>query len=375
MRQEQLKTAESLAESIETYQSRIAVGLIQSGGWERAASYARTLVTKLGKLRIRVVKLRNTSTREISSPILDVLSIRRLKYSNDMRIVLADMAARLSYDDSRKQFKEITGVEVPKRTIHSFVQEIGKRLKEEVSLSARKMSPAIAVLADGTKTRSIYPTQNNVKVAMKYDQLTKEKRLVSIGVNNGWNDAKDKTSRNTVIVSDAEEEIPDSITHSEVQLDLVHAVRDSLFRMWMDGASKEERVKLSKEMNRILYALVNSVKKHLEDRNKKALSRRIESTISELDELAKKMKRRGHLKTWLFIKSHARVMVTFAKIALSSGIRIPYTSNAIERLMGEISKEVQTQVDALVNEGTRKHALDTPCEIHRSRVLPWKVLE
>lgn len=162
---------------------------------------------------------------------------------------------------------------------------------------------------------------------------------MSIGVNNGWHDAKGKTSSaNTVIVSDAEEEIPENVAHSDQQLDLVHAVKESLFRMWMDGAGKEERDQLSREMNRILYTLVNSVKKHLEDRNSKRLSQRIESTIEELSGLAKMMKRKGHLKTWLFIKSHSRTMVTFAKIALTKGIRIPYTSNAIERLMGEISK-------------------------------------
>jgi hypothetical protein len=47
--------------------------------------------------------------------------------------------------------------------------------------------------------------------------------------------------------------------------------------------------------------------------------------------LSEKMKKRGYLKTSLFIKSHSRLMVTFTKIALSRGIRIPYTSNAIER--------------------------------------------
>src|SRR5487761_864130 len=257
------------------------------------------------------------------------------------------MAARLSYDDSRKQFMEITGIEVPKRTIHSFVQEIGSKLKEEQerkSVSTATMGDEeddqlITVLADGTKTHSIYETNNDVKVAMKYDGSTKEKRLLSIGVNNGWKDAKGKTNlENTVIVSDAEEEIPQNMAHSDVQLDLVHAVRDSLFRMWMDGASKKERDELSKEMKRILYTLVNSVKKHLEDHNKKRLSQRIDSTIKELLKLSRKMKRRGYLKTSLFIKSHSRLMVTFAKIALSKGIRIPYTSNAIERLMGEISK-------------------------------------
>jgi transposase-like protein len=142
-----------------------------------------------------------------------------------------------------------------------------------------------------------------------------------------------------VIVSDAEEEIPQkNIAHSDQQLDLVHAVKESLFRMWMDGAGKEERCQLSKEMNRILYTLVNSVRKHLEDQNRKRLSQRFESTIKELSSVSKRMKRRGHLKTWLFIKSHSRIMVTFAKIALTEGVRIPHTSNAIERLMGEISK-------------------------------------
>ncbi len=37
------------------------------------------------------------------------------------------MAARLSYDDSRKQFMEITGIEIPKRTIHSIL--LSRRLE------------------------------------------------------------------------------------------------------------------------------------------------------------------------------------------------------------------------------------------------------
>jgi hypothetical protein len=92
-------------------------------------------------------------------------------------------------EKARKQFMEITGVEVPKRTImHSFVQEIGSKLKEEqqATLSIeREEAPAmivVPVLADRTKTHSIYETNNDVKVAMKYDQSTKEKRFLSIGL-------------------------------------------------------------------------------------------------------------------------------------------------------------------------------------------------
>jgi len=50
------------------------------------------------------------------------------------------------------------------------------------------------------------------------------------------------------------------------------------------------------------------------------------------------MEERGYLKTLNFIRSHARFIVTFAKVALERGIKIPYTSNAVEWMRGEISK-------------------------------------
>ena len=106
----------------------------------------------------------------------------------------------------------------------------------------------------------------------------------------------------------------------------------------MDNSSREERKKLSEEMDRILSTLVNSTKKHLKDCDKKALSKRIGSTLKELRNIASRMERKGYLKTSQFITTHAVHMVTFAKIALTMNVRIPHTSNAMERLMGEISK-------------------------------------
>ena len=299
--------------------------------------YTRRLVTSLGEIELAVVKVRRRG--RVRSPILDALGIRRRRYSSEVRMLLADMAARLSYGDTRKQFREITGIDVPKRTIHSFVQEVGSELGN--ASTARRIVAAeepMVVMADGTRTHSVYPTPNYVKVAMAYDEQTRKKRILSIGVNNGWRDAQEKTPKDAIVISDAEEEIPFYMPHSDLQLDLVHAVRDSLFRMWMDGSSREERQKLSNDMKRILYILVYSVEKHLEDGDKKAISRRMKSTIRELEQLADTLEGRGYIKTAAFIRSHARFMVTFAKVALERGIRIPYTSNAIERLMGEVSK-------------------------------------
>jgi hypothetical protein len=177
-------------------------------------------------------------------------------------------------------------------------------------------------MADGTETHSVYPTQNVVKVAMAYDENTGKKRILSIGVNTGWRDAERKTPKDAIVISDAEEEIPFYVPHSDLQLDLHHAVRDSLYRMWMYGSSRSERERLSMDMKRVLYALVNSVRKHLEDGDLSALSRMVASTIQELDRLPDEMEG-SYLKTAAFIRSHAGFMVTFAKVALDRGSRCP----------------------------------------------------
>lgn len=67
------------------------------------------------------------------------------------------------------------------------MQEIGAKLGD-ASDSRRieekkkeKEEEPIIVLAEGTKTHSIYQTQNNVKVAILYDQKKSgEKRIVSM---------------------------------------------------------------------------------------------------------------------------------------------------------------------------------------------------
>ena len=62
-------------------------------------------------------------------------------------------------------------------------------------------------------------------------------------------------------------------------------------------------------------------------------------------------------------------MVTFAELALED-VQIPYTTNIIERLMGEVSiQTMQEQVDALVNRRAEEHSGISPREIHRQKIL------
>ena len=114
-------------------------------GWKKAATYTRALVTMLGALKLRIVKVRDNATGRVASPIIDMPEVRRRKYSREVRIVCADMAARLSYNDSKIEFEKTTGIVIPKRTMPSFVQEIGALMASQ----PRKANDII-LMADGT---------------------------------------------------------------------------------------------------------------------------------------------------------------------------------------------------------------------------------
>jgi hypothetical protein len=282
-----------------------------------------------------IVKMKRDG--RVLSPIIYALKIEKRKYSRDVKMLLADKASRLSYQDAQIDFQNHTGVRVPKRTIHSFVQEVGKQLGEANQAKVSCEEPTV-VMADGTKTHSIYPTLNEVRIVIGYDPDTHRKTLLHASVNHDWSKiGRDVNTRYSSLVGDAERGIRLNLDYARRQLDLVHAVKDSLYKLWAEGMSRQERETVGVEMKQLLYTLVNSVKKHLEDYDGEALRNRIESTVKDLIVLAERLKMKGYPKTAALIKSNARFMVTFAKLALKN-IQIPYTSNAIERLMGEISK-------------------------------------
>ena len=331
---EQIKTLTSLSKAIEAFQAKL-VDDLEALCWRRSTSYRRSLVTKLGRVVFTAIKMKRSG--KVFSPIIYALNIEKRKYSRDVRMLLADKASRLSYQDAQIDFMNHTGVKVPKRTIHSFVQEIGRQLGEANS-SRVSCEESPVVMADGTKTHSVYPTMNRVRIIIGYDPDTCRKRLLHASVNRDWSRiGRSVNTGNSSLIGDADRGIRLNLDYENRQLDLVHAVKDSLYKLWAEGMGRQEREAVSVEMKQLLYTLVNSVKKHLEDENEEALKRRIECTVKGLITLAEDLKKKGYPRTALFIKSNARFMVTFAKLALKN-IRIPYTSNVIERLMGEISK-------------------------------------
>jgi hypothetical protein len=135
----------------------------RSHPYRRGGSYMKTLVTGIGEIRFRVKKVIRREDGRVFSPILEALDVKRRKYSRDVRMKLAEFASVMSYGDASREFETVTGVHVPKRTIHSFVREIAPRLLEA---NRTAEEPGI-VMGDSTKIRGLGSGEmNNVHVLL-----------------------------------------------------------------------------------------------------------------------------------------------------------------------------------------------------------------
>ena len=198
---EQIKTLTSLSDAIEALQAELVKDL-EALGWSRSTSYRRSLVTKLGRVVFTVVKMKRDG--RVPSPIIYALNIEKRKYSRDVKMLLADKASRLSYQDAQIDFQNHTGVRVPKHTIHSFVQEVGKQLGEANQAKANCEEPPV-VMADGTKTHSIYPTPNQIRIIIGYDPDTHRKTLLHASVNHDWSQVgREVNTGYSSLIGDAE---------------------------------------------------------------------------------------------------------------------------------------------------------------------------
>lgn len=301
----------------------------RSHPYRRAGSYAKTLVTSIGAIRFKVKRVMRRTDNRIESPILEALDVKRRKYSRDVRMKLAEFASKMSYQDASLEFETATGIGVPKRTIHSFVQEVAPSLLE----ANRTGTQPKIVMGDTTRVRALKSREMNEVHVL----ISEGGQLLHLGVNGEWPRVEAE-----VPISDNEPGLTSAVKAKRRQLGILHALKYLLFTLWGERMSKDDRVEVEKAVRQTLFTLVNSTKKHLKDGDKGRLKARIDRTLRELHEIADGLGERGYTRASEFITRNAGFTVTFADLALED-IEIPYTTNKIERLMGEVSKRCKHQ--------------------------------
>ncbi|RZB28907.1 MAG: hypothetical protein AEth_01511 [Candidatus Argoarchaeum ethanivorans] len=120
-----------------------------------------------------------------------------------------------------------------------------------------------------------------------------------------------------------------------------HFVKTSMYYLWKEQYPKGERMKLKKEISRIISTLKNSVKKHRIDHDFARLEWRIDKTQKELLLIANELLSRNKDSTTAkFILRTAGKVTLFAELT-TRVIQIHDTNNHVEKLMGIVGQRIK----------------------------------
>jgi hypothetical protein len=286
-------------------------------------------------IRFKARRVIDRRTGRVHSPILEALDVKRRKYSRGVRMACVEYATKMSYGDASLEYETGIGIRVPKRTIHAWVKELAPRLLEAYNRAReQKTKPKTRlVLGDSTVVQGRgFREMNKVRVLISGDGS-----LESLKVNEPWPEME-----MDVLVSDDEPGLAEAVKAEWRQLYILHAAKRLGFILWRDKMSLEELEMALDAIREPLFTLVHSAEKHLVDGDMGRLRWRIDWMLVMLGEAARDLRSRGYGKAGEYLERHAGLLVSFAELALE-GVEVPYTTNRVERLMGEVAKRYKNR--------------------------------
>lgn len=323
--------------------------------YQRRGTRDRSAVTTAGDHEFTLHYVEDTAagTDETAyfRPVEDVLSFNGQKqYQEDIAVQSIDLATSLSYRDAEDHGDSLLSMPSAD-TINRRVREYGSKLTEFLP-ECIEGTEADAVLADGTKCHSQDPDRSYQTVqATLGDTGADSTTLLDVSVNGDWDDIATSltdiaaVTDDTTVVSDAADGLVNGFTDvcRDHQHDLVHSGRTLGYNLWDDGVfSLEERNAIVAEVNDELFHLKNSVEKHRPAEEYAAIRDRIATTKARLRKTAWQLSQASSDRAATYLREWLPSMLTFATHALD-GVAVPWTSNPVERAMGEISKRCKNQ--------------------------------
>jgi len=115
------------------------------------------------------------------------------------------------------------------------------------------------------------------------------------------------------------------------------------YNLWDDGVfSLERRTEIVTEVIDEVFHLKNSVAKHRPEEEFAAIRERIARTTKRIERTAWQLSQFGSRKAAGYLRRWLPSIVTFAEQALE-GFEVPWTSNPVERAMGEVANRCKNQ--------------------------------
>ena len=311
--------------------------------YARAGTSEKKPITSVGQLNVKLNKVKDIDQNKIIKPIFTRIQFDGKKqYQPDIVMISVDFVEKMSYRDTVEELS-IVIPKVPSRmTINRRVMEIG----ESIEISHKNACMSVA-MADGTKSHSQEKgiRQNEINVIIGIED--ERKVLLGVTVNKSWRELSETLyyekalSDSAVIVSDGESELINAFSDANIrfQMDLIHGFRMLSYKLWEDDRlDLKQRKELTNELKTLLLSLKNVVV--FQNSDKERIGKTINQVVDGMESLANRLSDLGCHKSAKFINEYSNTLVTFARLSIN-GTDIPWNSNIIERLMGEISKRVK----------------------------------
>ena len=214
-----------------------------------------------------------------------------------------------------------------------------------------------AIVPDDTKSKRRSRGRPSIKGVIGLNLESGEKYLLHLGLVQSWSEVlmrikKDfNLSDERYAICDGDPKLQKHLEDAgyKIQQCTNHFVKTTMYCLWEEKYPKEYRMKIKKEISRIISTLKNSVKKHRKDHDFVKLEWRINKTQEELLSIANDLlSKNKESKTAKFILRTKNKVTLFAELA-TRGIQIPDTNNHIENLMGIVGQRVKRNHQSWVN--------------------------
>jgi hypothetical protein len=352
---------EELVESLDATRVEALCGEKHAHGngtrrFQRRGTDTPTAVTTAGEHEFSLHYVEDTAVDQDDSsyfrPVEDVIDFDgQRRYQQDIAAKSVDLATSLSYRDAADHGDGFVSMPSPS-TINRRAKEYGSKLKQFLPDCVADTN-ADAVIPDATKCHSQDDDRSyhSVQATLGEDTAEESRSLLDLSVNADWDETAadlddiDAVTDDATVVSDAENSIVTAFTDDtrDHQLDLVHVGRTLDYTLWDDGVfSLDRRNEIISEVIDEVFHLKNSVAKHRPEEEFAAIRERIARTTERLEKTAWQLKQFGSEKAAGYLRRWLPSIMTFAEHAIE-GLEVPWTSNPVERLMGEVSKRCKNQ--------------------------------
>lgn len=307
--------------------------------FNRAGSVSSSFLSNFGRIKLRLNRVEKQGHGQIV--LQHFLDNGDVQLSKDCEDNLRFLVSQLTFRRSARVLNMLQGPGFNKDVLWELVRKLGISSSETYDANPNDYD-IIVIDGSGKKGKEWF-------VVIGINSKTMEKTLLhhSVGLSvkeiKAELDSKKLISKEKhIVVADGETQIHTAFKGYRIQLCAWHFEGTILYHLWKGGMSKKERNEVQIQIKSILNTLKNSVIKNAKRGkiNKTRVEKKIKSTKNSLEKLAKQLIGKGYKTAHNFIKKHLDTVTLFAKEAIEL-VKIPWTNNIMERLMGEIAFRVK----------------------------------